>query len=313
MHRSALDQAALTDTGVVQEASAQLSQSRGFCMPSWNILSRMQTVEGYTMLVGPSIFEAAPTLRWCTIDDHFEWPATEIPLICLGAIPPSYHEAVISRFERGTRGIILARPEDLSDTLYQRLTRISEWDPFIADTDIATYSKDWWHTGNKKLYASKAQVWHSVRLHPPGDITMAAPCSLPPVPLRDLSSSTDLLAYLNTTPSGPYQANPGAHTWTDGSKQVLQQVELAGAGVVGFFPARRHLHARVGGEANSFCAELVALALALTMADPTIPLTVYSDCHSALQIIFRWRRGDFPPCMEDEEHNDVLTALLDTI
>lgn len=103
--------------------------------------------------------------------------------------------------------------------------------------------------------------------------------------------------------------------WTDGSKQVTKDAEIAGSGVYGFFPQLRRRNVRVGGEANanSFRAELIVLVLALNMANPRLPLMIYSDSMSALQLLMRWRRVDFAPRMEDEEHYDVVTALLDVI
>ena len=49
------------------------------------------------------------------------------------------------------------------------------------------------------------------------------------------------------------------------------------------------------------------------MTDPLLPATFYTDSMSALHIIARWLKGDFAPRMGDEEHDDVLLAILDAI
>lgn len=175
-------------------------------MPAWNAISKFQQTEGYTVTVGPSIFEAQPSLKWSTVSDDFEWPTGETAMVFLGAIPPPQHDRVIQRLLNDKRGIILASKEDVSEEVWTELHDTLEALPFNYEDEAATYGVDWWQDGNKKLYASPSQLLVGFRLHAAGDNTMPQPRSVPVVPLRESGISSDLQVYLDATPSGPFQA-----------------------------------------------------------------------------------------------------------
>ena len=312
-HRSQCTDEQLAEWGIQQEASSLVSQSRGFRMPAWNLLEHLRQEEGYTVTVGPSVFEAPPTFEWSTVAEEFCWKPNDIPLVLLGAIPETYHVEVLRRLAEHGTGAVIARESDMQATDFQSLSTSMGSGYLVHDTHEATYSVEWWHSGNKRLTAAKDQVLHYFRFHDTVDFQVDPPRQHPPVPLRAENIAADLQAYLDATPSGPYQKNPGAHIWTDGSKQKMPNYEVAGAGIYGFFPTLRRHHFQVGGEANSFRAELCALAVAIRMANPLLPAYFYTDSMSALQIIARWRKGDFAPSIEEEEHDDVLLDILDAI
>eukprot|EP00961_Rhodomonas_salina_P157404 2119678-Rhodomonas_salina.1 len=70
---------------------------------------------------------------------------------------------------------------------------------------------------------------------------------------------------------------------------------------------------RVGRPATNLRGEMAAAARAMAQAAPHLPLTLYTDCMAILNVISRWKRGDFQPRMEDEKHQDILTDLLHAI
>lgn len=87
-HRQTMTHEELAEHGVLQEAAALVNSQRGFRMPAWNILHKLQQTEGYSVLVGPSVFEAAPTFDWSTSKEDFLWEQGASPIVFLGAIPP---------------------------------------------------------------------------------------------------------------------------------------------------------------------------------------------------------------------------------
>eukprot|EP00961_Rhodomonas_salina_P116494 1567966-Rhodomonas_salina.5 len=91
---------------------------------------------------------------------------------------------------------------------------------------------------------------------------------------------------------------------------TVDEVQLVGAGVTGYMSEFIRFSFSVGGPATSQRGEMAAAAMALDLADPNLPLTVYTDCMSILNAVVRWRRGDFQPRMEDEKHQDILLDLL---
>eukprot|EP00961_Rhodomonas_salina_P018670 251215-Rhodomonas_salina.1 len=67
---------------------------------------------------------------------------------------------------------------------------------------------------------------------------------------------------------------------------------------------------RVGGKASSFRAELVAMWLAVTNADPTVRLNVMTDSMNVINALQAWSRHEFLRDMTRQLNADVMQALL---
>eukprot|EP00961_Rhodomonas_salina_P200782 2708732-Rhodomonas_salina.1 len=68
---------------------------------------------------------------------------------------------------------------------------------------------------------------------------------------------------------------------------------------------------QVEGEAVVISREMSAVAEAVTLADPTQSLTIFTDCLTLIQIVSRWTLADFTPYVESEGHWDILSVLLE--
>ena len=55
------------------------------------------------------------------------------------------------------------------------------------------------------------------------------------------------------------------------------------------------------------------MAKTLQDSDNTVPLTIFTDCLLLLDMATRWKRADFAPRCEDENHPDILENIIQTL
>eukprot|EP00961_Rhodomonas_salina_P063733 857031-Rhodomonas_salina.2 len=109
------------------------------------------------------------------------------------------------------------------------------------------YKPQWWRTGNKAVETcDPVTLW---TLEPSLALPLLDRSLDPPFGL-DRPDSSDHRSYFDHTPSGPYRHRPGQHLWTNCSMKTFDDVQLVGAGVVGYLPAFIRFNFRVGGPAT---------------------------------------------------------------
>lgn len=93
---------------------------------------------GLYTLVGPSVMEMHPLMRWGMHDK---------PLVLLEWINPADREDALSRIE-GMHGrvIVMARPDKLTQADCERL---EAWGGYAVEETMNTYKEGWWRTRDK--------------------------------------------------------------------------------------------------------------------------------------------------------------------
>lgn len=67
--------------------------------------------------------------------------------------------------------------------------------------------------------------------------------------------------------------------------KTFEDVQLVGAGVVGYLPDFIRFNFQVGGPATSQRGEMAAAARGVDLSDPNLQLTIYTGCMAILNAV----------------------------
>eukprot|EP00961_Rhodomonas_salina_P119223 1604491-Rhodomonas_salina.1 len=73
------------------------------------------TRHSLNVVVGPSVFEAQPYTKWCSISEDFEWAPTDRPLILLDWIPVERRHQILTRARNEQAYAVLGRRKVLDE------------------------------------------------------------------------------------------------------------------------------------------------------------------------------------------------------
>eukprot|EP00961_Rhodomonas_salina_P127146 1714153-Rhodomonas_salina.2 len=140
---SQLTKGELAAREVKQAGMANTAEEQGASLPAWPMLKHIAREGKLDTLVGPSMMEMHPLLKW----GMHEWEEQDKPLVLLEWIDPTDRErtlACITGMEG--RAMVVARPDKLMQADSDRL---EAWGRYAVEETTNTNKEGWWLTGDK--------------------------------------------------------------------------------------------------------------------------------------------------------------------
>jgi len=319
MERDQMNMETISTVGLEHADHTAAMEEQGYRTLTWQLQRQIQDQLRLDTSVGPSAWEALPSFgTWLPGFDADVIPSHTSPLLLLEAVPEELRLAAVLQAIRCERWAIVAKPTSahwkdksfIGDRVYRVLDGAGRRQDILTKNSPKVYSKGWSKSGDKTQRRGGPLVMWSVPGHPTPHLQESG--DLPPIPPFPPPPESDEMTYVTHLPSGPHLGNPGYAGWTDGS--VRSGAESSGAGV--WFredptlPALPPISTCIGGEPVIIRGEMGAMVLALRSIPVEQPATLFTDSLSMLWIIRRWLRRDFGYCLDEEQHPDLVLALV---